>query len=112
MNTSTIPIYVAECSAAKHRGRSVAIQLSIVIVSLSTRGVGYTLMSFEFGLTLAYWIDYGTIKNLTGEVSRHQSLVVSRSTDRLLGGVEISNRFPKCFCAHNARYTSVSPGDS
>ncbi|OAL03658.1 general substrate transporter [Phaeosphaeriaceae sp. SRC1lsM3a] len=52
MNTSTIPMYVSECSPAKHRGRSVAIQLSIVI----------------FGTVVAYWLDYGTIKNLTGEV--------------------------------------------
>ncbi|PSN68627.1 general substrate transporter [Corynespora cassiicola Philippines] len=52
MNTSTIPVYVSECSPAKHRGRSIAIQLSVVI----------------FGTVVAYWLDYGTIKNLTGEV--------------------------------------------
>ncbi|KAI9168093.1 Sugar transporter STL1 [Paramyrothecium foliicola] len=51
INTSTVPIYVSECSPAKNRGRSVAIQLSIVI----------------FGTVVAYWLDYGTIKNLTGE---------------------------------------------
>lgn len=33
MITSTIPVYVAECSPAKNRGRSVARQMSIVIVS-------------------------------------------------------------------------------
>jgi MFS family permease len=32
MITSTVPMYVAECSPAKKRGRSVAIQMSIVIV--------------------------------------------------------------------------------
>ncbi|KAF1985168.1 general substrate transporter [Aulographum hederae CBS 113979] len=52
MNTSTVPVYVSECSPAKYRGRSVATQLSIVI----------------FGTVVAYWIDYGTITNLTGEV--------------------------------------------
>ncbi|OAL53129.1 general substrate transporter [Pyrenochaeta sp. DS3sAY3a] len=52
MNTSTIPVFVSECSPAKHRGRAVAVQLSIVI----------------FGTVVAYWLDYGTIKNLTGEV--------------------------------------------
>lgn len=45
-------MYVSECAPAKHRGRSVAIQLSIVI----------------FGTIVTYWLDYGTIKNLTGEV--------------------------------------------
>ncbi|KAF5541172.1 sugar transporter [Fusarium phyllophilum] len=52
MNTSIVPVYVSECSRAKHRGRAVAIQLSIVI----------------FGTVVAYWLDYGTIKHLTGEV--------------------------------------------
>ena len=33
MNTSIVPVYVSECSHAKHRGRAVAVQLSIVIVS-------------------------------------------------------------------------------
>ncbi|KAG5812640.1 hypothetical protein H9Q74_003587 [Fusarium xylarioides] len=45
-------VYVSECSRARHRGRAVAIQLSIVI----------------FGTVVAYWLDYGTIKHLTGEV--------------------------------------------
>ncbi|EXA51331.1 hypothetical protein FOVG_03788 [Fusarium oxysporum f. sp. pisi HDV247] len=52
MNTSIVPVYVSECSRAKHRGRAVAVQLSIVI----------------FGTVVAYWLDYGTIKHLTGEV--------------------------------------------
>ncbi|KAH7131717.1 general substrate transporter [Dactylonectria estremocensis] len=52
MITSTVPVYVSECSPAKNRGRSIAIQLSIVI----------------FGTVVAYWLDYGTIKHLTGEV--------------------------------------------
>ncbi|KAJ4167473.1 hypothetical protein NW754_011288 [Fusarium falciforme] len=52
MNTSIVPVYVSECSHAKHRGRAVAVQLSIVI----------------FGTVVAYWLDYGTIKHLTGEV--------------------------------------------
>jgi MFS family permease len=33
MNTSIVPVYVSECSHAKHRGRAVAVQLSIVIVT-------------------------------------------------------------------------------
>ncbi|KPM43009.1 hypothetical protein AK830_g3531 [Neonectria ditissima] len=52
MITSTVPVYVSECSHATKRGRSVAKQLSIVI----------------FGTVVAYWLDYGTIKHLTGEV--------------------------------------------
>ncbi|KAL6407694.1 hypothetical protein AUP68_08715 [Ilyonectria robusta] len=52
MITSTVPVYVSECSKATSRGRSVAKQLSIVI----------------FGTVVAYWLDYGTIKHLTGEV--------------------------------------------
>ncbi|KAM5369061.1 hypothetical protein ACJZ2D_009156 [Fusarium nematophilum] len=32
MNTSIVPVYVSECSHARNRGRSVATQLSIVIV--------------------------------------------------------------------------------
>ncbi|KIW76457.1 hypothetical protein Z517_11203 [Fonsecaea pedrosoi CBS 271.37] len=52
MNTSTIPVYVSETTRSHRRGRMVATQLSIVI----------------FGIVIAYWIDYGTTKNLTGEV--------------------------------------------
>lgn len=33
MNTSIVPVYVSECTRAKRRGRAVAMQLSIVIVS-------------------------------------------------------------------------------
>ncbi|KAH6869056.1 general substrate transporter [Thelonectria olida] len=52
MITSTVPVYMSECSPAKDRGRAIAIQLSIVI----------------FGTVVAYWLDYGTIKHLSGEV--------------------------------------------
>lgn len=53
LNTSTIPIYVSETSKSHRRGRMVAIQLSIVI----------------FGIVVAYWLDYGCIRTLEGEVS-------------------------------------------
>lgn len=33
MITSTVPTYVSECSPARSRGRAVAIQMSLVIVS-------------------------------------------------------------------------------
>ncbi|KAH6682819.1 general substrate transporter [Halenospora varia] len=52
INTSTIPIYVSETARSNRRGRMIAIQLSIVI----------------FGTVVAYWLDYGTVKNLTGEI--------------------------------------------
>ncbi|RDW76938.1 hypothetical protein BP6252_04991 [Coleophoma cylindrospora] len=52
MNTSTIPVYVSETAQSNRRGRAIAIQLSVVI----------------FGTVIAYWLDYGTIKNLTGEI--------------------------------------------
>lgn len=52
METSFIPIWVSECAQAAHRGALVAVQLSIVL----------------FGLSLAYWFDYGTTNNLTGSV--------------------------------------------
>ncbi|KAJ9609535.1 hypothetical protein H2200_005862 [Cladophialophora chaetospira] len=52
LNTSTIPVYVSETARSHRRGRMVAVQLSIVI----------------FGIVFAYWLDYGTINNLEGEV--------------------------------------------
>ncbi|KAG4441949.1 hypothetical protein IFR05_002568 [Cadophora sp. M221] len=52
MNTSTIPVYVSETARSNRRGRMIAIQLSIVI----------------FGTVVAYWLDYGTVTNLTGEI--------------------------------------------
>ncbi|PSS22947.1 hypothetical protein M430DRAFT_98158 [Amorphotheca resinae ATCC 22711] len=52
METSFIPIWVSECARAAHRGALIAIQLSLVL----------------FGLSLAYWFDYGTTNNLTGSV--------------------------------------------
>ncbi|KAK1763988.1 general substrate transporter [Phialemonium atrogriseum] len=52
MNTSTIPVYVSECSRPSSRGRAVSRQMSIVI----------------FGTVVAYWLDYGTVRNLTGDV--------------------------------------------
>jgi hypothetical protein len=42
-----VPIWVAETSKAKSRGALIAAQLTIVIL----------------GLTIAYWFDYGMIKN-------------------------------------------------
>lgn len=42
-----VPIWVAETSKAKNRGALIATQLSIVIL----------------GLTIAYWFDYGMIRN-------------------------------------------------
>lgn len=53
MNTSTIPVYVSETARSHRRGRMVAVQLSIVI----------------FGIVFAYWLDYGSVRNLTGEVN-------------------------------------------
>ncbi|KAL4876843.1 general substrate transporter [Aspergillus karnatakaensis] len=52
MNTSTVPVYISETSRSTVRGRSLAIQMSIVI----------------FGTVVAYWLDYGMIRNHTGEV--------------------------------------------
>ncbi|KAL3457223.1 general substrate transporter [Aspergillus heterothallicus] len=52
MNTSTVPVYVSETSRSTVRGRSLAIQMSIVI----------------FGTVVAYWLDYGMIRNHTGDV--------------------------------------------
>lgn len=42
-NTSTVPIWIAEISSTKNRGRGVAIQLEIVLV----------------GFMFAYWFTYG-----------------------------------------------------
>ncbi|KAL4897839.1 general substrate transporter [Aspergillus ambiguus] len=52
MNTSTVPVYMSETSRSTVRGRSLAIQMSMVIL----------------GTVLAYWLDYGMIHNYTGEV--------------------------------------------
>ena len=52
LNTSTVPVYVSETAGSDRRGSMVAVQGSIVI----------------FGIVMAYWIDYGTVRNLTGEV--------------------------------------------
>lgn len=51
--TSVVPVWVAECSQPHVRGSLVTTQISIVI----------------FGIVIAYWVDYGTIKNLTGNVT-------------------------------------------
>lgn len=47
LNTTMVPIWVAETSKATTRGALIATQLSIVIL----------------GLTIAYWFDYGMIQN-------------------------------------------------
>ncbi|CRL29841.1 Sugar/inositol transporter [Penicillium camemberti] len=52
INTSTVPVYVSETSRTAVRGRSLAIQMSIVI----------------FGTVVAYWLDYGMIRTQIGEV--------------------------------------------
>ncbi|KAL2826260.1 general substrate transporter [Aspergillus cavernicola] len=52
LNTSTVPVYVSETSRSAVRGRSLAIQMSIVI----------------FGTVVAYWLDFGMIRTQTGEV--------------------------------------------
>ncbi|XHG02939.1 hypothetical protein AWENTII_006258 [Aspergillus wentii] len=52
MNTSTVPVYVSETSPSTRRGKSLAIQMSIVI----------------FGTVVAYWLDYGLIRSQTGDV--------------------------------------------
>ncbi|KAK5168190.1 uncharacterized protein LTR77_006758 [Saxophila tyrrhenica] len=52
VNTSTVGIYISEISPAARRGRGVAAQLSCVI----------------FGTVMAYWIDYGTIRSLSGSI--------------------------------------------
>ncbi|OJJ30822.1 hypothetical protein ASPWEDRAFT_120051 [Aspergillus wentii DTO 134E9] len=51
MNTSTVPVYVSETSPSTRRGKSLAIQMSIVI----------------FGTVVAYWLDYGLIRSQTGD---------------------------------------------
>ncbi|EXJ72882.1 uncharacterized protein A1O5_04030 [Cladophialophora psammophila CBS 110553] len=52
LNTSTIPVYVSETTRSNRRGSMVAVQLAIVI----------------FGLVVAYWVDYGTVHSLSGEI--------------------------------------------
>lgn len=52
IETSFIPIWVSECARAAHRGALVAVQMSIVLL----------------GLVVAYWFDYGTVKNFTGGI--------------------------------------------
>ncbi|KAJ6092308.1 hypothetical protein N7467_004277 [Penicillium canescens] len=47
-----VPVYVSETSQMAVRGRSLAIQMSIVI----------------FGTVVAYWLDYGMIRTQTGDV--------------------------------------------
>jgi MFS family permease len=47
LNTTMVPIWVAETSKAKSRGAFIAAQLSIVIL----------------GLTIAYWFDYGMLQH-------------------------------------------------
>ncbi|KAH8802563.1 general substrate transporter [Xylogone sp. PMI_703] len=49
--TSTVPTYLSECSLARSRGQLVTTQLTIV----------------ASGITLAYWLDYGTIKHNKGQ---------------------------------------------
>lgn len=52
LETSFIPIWVSECARAGSRGALIAAQLTIVVL----------------GLTIAYWFDYGVIKNYTGSI--------------------------------------------
>ncbi|KAK5062644.1 hypothetical protein LTR84_004717 [Exophiala bonariae] len=52
INTSTIPVYVAETSKLNRRGSMIAIQLSVVI----------------FGTVLAYWLDYASVRTLSGGI--------------------------------------------
>lgn len=47
LNTTMVPIWVAETSKARMRGPLIATQMAIVIL----------------GLTIAYWFDYGMIQN-------------------------------------------------
>ncbi|EXJ84396.1 hypothetical protein A1O3_05063 [Capronia epimyces CBS 606.96] len=50
LNTTMVPIWVAETSKANKRGALIAAQLAIVIL----------------GLTIAYWFDFGMIRNHPG----------------------------------------------
>jgi sugar porter (SP) family MFS transporter len=43
INTSTVPVWQSECSKPHHRGRTVAFDLSLVII----------------GVAIAYWVDFG-----------------------------------------------------
>lgn len=52
INSCIIPVWVAECAQASRRGALVSLQISLVIV----------------GLVIAYWFDYGMVKNQTGSV--------------------------------------------
>ncbi|ETN39969.1 uncharacterized protein HMPREF1541_06196 [Cyphellophora europaea CBS 101466] len=52
MNTSTVPVYVAETSKQHRRGAMIALQLSVVIM----------------GIVLAYWLDYASVRTLSGEI--------------------------------------------
>ncbi|CAG8126425.1 unnamed protein product [Penicillium salamii] len=70
INTSTVPVYVSETSRTAVRGRSLAIQMSIVIVrnpefSCSLLPADKTP---KFGTVVAYWLDYGMIRTQIGEV--------------------------------------------
>lgn len=46
----------------------VAVQLSVVIVSVIAQTFKFELTGRKFGTVVAYWLDYGTIRNLTGTV--------------------------------------------
>ena len=50
----------------------IAIQLSIVIVCRPFPSLAIYLTKAQFGTVVAYWLDYVTVKNLTGEVSIYQ----------------------------------------
>ncbi|KIW75705.1 hypothetical protein Z517_10448 [Fonsecaea pedrosoi CBS 271.37] len=52
INSSIIPVWVSECAHASRRGALVSVQISIVIL----------------GLVIAYWFDYGMVKNMTGGI--------------------------------------------
>lgn len=72
INTSTVPVYVSETSRTAVRGRSLAIQMSIVIVR-NPRFSRSPLLADEiqkFGTVVAYWLDYGMIRTQIGEVPR------------------------------------------
>lgn len=118
MITSIVPVYVSECSSAKRRGRSVAMQLSIVIVSFCIRKY-----SKEKQRNGARELIVGTVWHRVGLLAglwNHQKLnrrgkiefmvQSSRAYFNLVAGsLEISNCFPERSGHDHACDSSVSP---
>jgi hypothetical protein len=63
------------------------------------------LLLAQFGTVLAYWLDYGTIRNLTGEV---RSSSWSNQAEHTLISLQVVWRFPIAFQNALAMITLVT----